>query len=63
MTLVGLAVGGVIVARLGLYPSLLICGVLQNVSTLMYAALAIAGHDMTMLALSIAAENVTGGMA
>ena len=62
MTLVGLSAGGVIVARLGLYPSLLICGVFQNVSTLMYAALALAGHDMTMLALSIAAENVTGGM-
>jgi PAT family beta-lactamase induction signal transducer AmpG len=62
MTLVGLSVGGVIVARLGLYRSLLICGVLQNVSTLMYAALAVAGHDMTMLAVSIAAENVTGGM-
>jgi len=62
MTLVGLSAGGVIVARLGLYPSLLICGVLQNVSTLMYAALALAGHDMSVLALSIAAENVTGGM-
>jgi MFS transporter, PAT family, beta-lactamase induction signal transducer AmpG len=62
MTLVGLSAGGVVVARLGLYPSLLICGVLQNLSTLMYAALAVAGHDMTMLALSIAAENVTGGM-
>jgi PAT family beta-lactamase induction signal transducer AmpG len=62
MTLVGVSVGGVIVPRLGLYPSLLICGVLQNVSTLMYAALALAGHDVSMLALSIAAENVTGGM-
>jgi PAT family beta-lactamase induction signal transducer AmpG len=62
MTLVGLGVGGALVARLGLYPSLLICGILQNVSTLMYAALALAGHDMSMLALSIAAENVTGGM-
>ncbi len=62
MTLVGLSAGGIIVARLGLYPSLLVCGVLQNLSTLMYAALALAGHDMTMLALSIAAENVTGGM-
>ncbi|HKF73067.1 MAG TPA: MFS transporter, partial [Stellaceae bacterium] len=57
MTLVGLSAGGAIVARIGLYPSLLICGVLQNVSTLMYAALALAGHDMTMLALSITAEN------
>ena len=62
MTLVGLSAGGVIVARLGLYPSLLICGLVQNLSTMMYAALALAGHDMSILALSIAAENVTGGM-
>jgi MFS transporter, PAT family, beta-lactamase induction signal transducer AmpG len=62
MTLVGLSAGGVMVARLGLYPSLLICGVLQNLSTLAYAALALAGHDISMLAVSIAAENVTGGM-
>lgn len=63
MTLVGLGAGGAIVARLGLYPTLLICGVFQNLSTLMYAVLALAGHDMSVLALSIAAENVTGGMA
>jgi PAT family beta-lactamase induction signal transducer AmpG len=62
MTLVGVALGGVAVARWGLFPSLLVCGVLQNVSTLMYAALATAGHDNTMLAVSIALENVTGGL-
>jgi len=62
MTLVGVALGGVAVARWGLFPSLLVCGVLQNVSTLMYAALAMAGHDNTMLAVSIALENVTGGL-
>jgi PAT family beta-lactamase induction signal transducer AmpG len=62
MTMVGVAVGGVAVARWGLFPSLLVCGVLQNLSTLMYAALAAAGHDNTMLAVSIALENVTGGL-
>ncbi|HEX4505704.1 MAG TPA: AmpG family muropeptide MFS transporter [Alphaproteobacteria bacterium] len=62
MTLVGVALGGVAVARWGLFPSLLVCGVLQNVSTLMYAALAAAGHDNTMLAVSIALENITGGL-
>jgi PAT family beta-lactamase induction signal transducer AmpG len=62
MTLVGVAMGGVAVARWGLFPSLLVCGVLQNVSTLMYAALAAAGHDNLMLAVSIALENVTGGL-
>jgi PAT family beta-lactamase induction signal transducer AmpG len=61
-TLAGLTAGGVVVARLGLYPSLLLCGVLQNIATLMYAALAVAGHDLAMLSASVAAENITGGM-
>ena len=62
MTLVGVALGGLAVARWGLFPSLLVGGVLQNVSTLMYAALAMAGHDNFMLGLSIALENITGGL-
>jgi PAT family beta-lactamase induction signal transducer AmpG len=62
MTLAGVAMGGVAVARWGLFPSLLVCGVLQNVSTLMYAALAAAGHDNLMLGVSIALENITGGL-
>jgi PAT family beta-lactamase induction signal transducer AmpG len=61
-TLAGLAMGGAAVARWGLFPALLICGVLQNVSTLMYAVLAHTGHDNGMLALSILLENVTGGL-
>ena len=61
-TLVGLALGGAAIARWGLYPSLLICGVLQSVSNLMYVALTMAGHDDVMLAVSIGIENVTGGL-
>jgi PAT family beta-lactamase induction signal transducer AmpG len=61
-TMVGVAAGGLVVARLGLYASLLFCGVVQNLATLMYAALAVSGHDLNMLALSVAIENVTGGM-
>jgi PAT family beta-lactamase induction signal transducer AmpG len=62
MTLLGVAMGGAAVARWGLFPSLLVCGVLQNLSTLMYAALASAGHDNLMLGVSIALENITGGL-
>jgi PAT family beta-lactamase induction signal transducer AmpG len=61
-TLVGLALGGAAVARWGLFPSLLICGVLQTLSNLMYIPLTLAGHDNLMLAVSIAVENVTGGL-
>jgi PAT family beta-lactamase induction signal transducer AmpG len=61
-TLVGVALGGVAVARWGLFPTLLIGGVLQAVSNLMYVALAMAGHDTVMLAVSVTIENVTGGV-
>jgi PAT family beta-lactamase induction signal transducer AmpG len=36
---------------------------MQALSNLMYAVQVWAGHDLGMLALTIAAENVTGGMA
>jgi PAT family beta-lactamase induction signal transducer AmpG len=61
-TLVGAFLGGLMVIRLGLFPSLLICGIAQSASNLMYALQAAAGHDLGILALTIATENVTGGM-
>ncbi|MBI3451282.1 MAG: AmpG family muropeptide MFS transporter [Rhodospirillales bacterium] len=61
-TLAGLAAGGLAVYRLGLYRSLLVCGILQAVSNLMYVAQSFAGHDPWMLTLTIFIENFTGGM-
>lgn len=61
-SLAGLALGGMLVARIGVYWSLLVSGVLQTLANLMYAALVVSGHDLGMLTLSIAIENVTGGM-
>jgi PAT family beta-lactamase induction signal transducer AmpG len=62
-TLVGVALGGVFVARMGIFRALFICGAMQALSNLLYAVQVWAGHDTAMLALTIAAENVTGGMA
>jgi PAT family beta-lactamase induction signal transducer AmpG len=62
-TLVGVALGGIVVARLGVFRALLISGAMQALSNLLYAVQFWAGHDTGMLALTIAAENVTGGMA
>ena len=62
-TLVGVALGGVFVARMGVFRALLISGAMQALSNLLYAVQFWAGHDTGMLALTIAAENVTGGMA
>src|SRR5713101_5449538 len=52
-TLAGVAVGGLVVARLGMLRGLFIGGVLQALSNLMYVAQVLAGHDNTILAVSI----------
>ncbi len=61
-TLAGVAFGGVIVARFGILPGLLIGGIVQMLSNLMYVAQVVAGHDTLMLAVSIFTENFTNGM-
>jgi MFS transporter, PAT family, beta-lactamase induction signal transducer AmpG len=61
-SVLGVIAGGGIVYRLGVMRALLICGVLQMLSNLMYVAQLWAGADPSMLALTIAAENVAGGM-
>lgn len=61
-TLAGLALGGALMAGVGLYRSLWICGVLQLVSNLMFAVQAAAGADLALLAVTIGLENLAGGM-
>ena len=61
-TLAGLALGGVVVTRIGVFRGLLICGVLQMLSNLMYAVQTWAGHDLLALSLTIGIENLTNGM-
>jgi PAT family beta-lactamase induction signal transducer AmpG len=62
-TLAGVALGGILVLRIGIFRSLLFCGGLQALSNLMYAVQVWAGHDAGMLAVTIGSENLTGGMA
>lgn len=61
-TIAGTAMGGVLVARIGIARSLLVCGVLQAVSNLMFAWQAHVGADRLWLTATIAIENVSGGM-
>ena len=56
-------VGGVLVNRVGIMRSLMICGVLQIAGTLMFVVQAKVGHSVPMLVVTITAENVTSGMA
>ena len=60
--LAGLVVGGVMVRRLGLMWALLICGVLQAASNLVFALQATVGSEVWMLVITIGVENATGGM-
>ena len=61
-TLVGGFLGGLLVMRRGIMQSLLWCGLLQMLSNLMFAVQAMVGHDISMLAVTIAVENVASGM-
>jgi PAT family beta-lactamase induction signal transducer AmpG len=61
-TLAGVFAGGVVVYRLGIYRALFVCGLFQMVSNLSYVLQAMAGHDVAVLAFTIAVENFAGGM-
>ena len=61
-TLVGVALGGIMVLKLGRYQALLIGGILQGVSTFSYLILIGQAPDTSLLALAVALENLTGGM-
>ena len=62
-TIAGVLLGGLVTARLGIVRALLICGVLQSFGNLAYVLQATAGHRLDALALCVALENLTGGMA
>ena len=61
--LVGVVLGGLLVARAGLFRALLIGGVLQAATNLLFAVLAQIGHDVPMLAVAVGTDAVTGGVA
>ncbi|WP_372617090.1 AmpG family muropeptide MFS transporter [Falsiroseomonas sp.] len=62
-TLAGVMAGGFVVARLGTGRALVVTGLLQMLSNLMYVALAQAGHSMPMLWAQVGVENFTDGLA
>jgi PAT family beta-lactamase induction signal transducer AmpG len=62
-TLGGALAGGWLVARIGTAPALVLTGLTQMFSNLMYVALAHAGHSMPMLWAQVGVENFTDGLA
>ncbi|MGE0119244.1 MAG: MFS transporter [Dongiaceae bacterium] len=61
-TIVGAFAGGALVARLGLFKALVIGGILQAATNLLFALLAATGKDLTLLTVAIGADNFTGGL-
>lgn len=62
-SMLGVFLGGVIVARFGLMKALIIGAFAQPISNLMFAVLAMSGHNTGMLFASICIDNLAGGIA
>ncbi|MBN36577.1 MAG: MFS transporter [Rhodospirillaceae bacterium] len=61
-TMIGVALGGLLIRAVGLLRGLMIAGILQLTSNLMFAVQAWYGYDINVLILTISAENLAGGM-
>ena len=61
-TIVGALAGGTLMARLGLFRSLMLFGVLQGVSNLGFWLIAVGPHSVWLMALGVGLENLCGGM-
>jgi len=61
-TILGLLAGGALMAKLRLYKSLLLFGILQALTNLGFMALALAGKSYPLMLAVVAAENLCGGM-
>jgi PAT family beta-lactamase induction signal transducer AmpG len=63
MTIVGAATGGIMVMRYGIMRPLLLGAILVASTNLLFATLAIVEPNLTILALVISADNLSGGLA
>jgi PAT family beta-lactamase induction signal transducer AmpG len=61
-TIVGALAGGSIMARMGLYRSLMLFGLLQAVSNLGYWLVAVHPGSLEMMAVAVGMENLCGGL-
>jgi len=61
-TIVGTLFGGLAFARLGLFRALLVFGVLQAVTNLLYSWLALSGHDLGVMVIAVGFDNLAGAM-
>ena len=55
--------GGVMLKKTGLFKGLYVCGIIQGLTTLLFAFQAMAGHNLWLLTGVITLENFSSGMA
>jgi MFS transporter, PAT family, beta-lactamase induction signal transducer AmpG len=60
--IVGAVLGGVWMVKLGLLRSMLIFGVLQTITNLLYYALAITGKNYALMVVAVVMDNLAGAM-
>jgi PAT family beta-lactamase induction signal transducer AmpG len=60
--LTGTVCGGLAYARLGLYRALLVFGVLQAATNLLYSWLALMGHNVAVMITAVGLDNLAGAM-
>ncbi|MGI9288874.1 MAG: AmpG family muropeptide MFS transporter, partial [Pseudomonadales bacterium] len=63
MSILGAAIGGMLVVRYGVYGPLLAGAILVASTNLLFVTLNAVGADLTWLALVISADNLSGGLA
>ncbi|MEO6959544.1 MAG: muropeptide transporter [Burkholderiaceae bacterium] len=61
-TIIGALAGGSLMARLGLYRSLMLFGVFQAISNFGYWVLAVTPHHLYSMTIVVAVENLCGGL-
>ncbi|MBP9693395.1 MAG: MFS transporter [Alphaproteobacteria bacterium] len=62
-TIIGGLIGGAIASRFGILRSMMICGIPQMLTNLLYVLLAYIGYDLKMLMIAVTLDNLTAGMA
>lgn len=63
MTIVGAAVGGLLVAKMGVLRTLFLGALLSALTNLLFVWVASRGHDLQALVLTVSADNLSSGIA
>jgi len=62
-TVFGGLVGGLVMSRMNMLKGLMLCGILQGITNLMFIVQSYVGHNVPMLMLTLSLDNIAGGMA